>query len=398
MTVHSPLAGADEFERPPWVLVSAGFHQQGGQSKANAALADYLLRRGHAVHLVAHDIDARLAKRAGVTLHVVSRPGAFDMAAWLLLDYRGQQVARAVTARAPRAYVVVNGSCCHWGDINWVHCVHHAWKSADAGAPLWFKVKNRLSRLWARRRERRIVRSARLVIANSEQTQRYLIEYLALRPERVRVIYLGAEAGQTPITPEERARERRLLGLSPDQPVVLFAGALGHDRNKGFDTLLRAWQDLVQGGNWDVQLLAAGSGTGSHIWQQRARAAGIADRVRFIGFTERMNELLAAVDLLVSPVRYEAYGLNVQEAICRGVPALVSARAGVVERYSPELAEAILPDPEDWHDLAERLRCWRADMHGWRERFQSLGDELRAYTWDRMAAGIVDLAEAASPV
>ena len=37
--------------------------------------------------------------------------------------------------------------------------------------------------------------------------------------------------------------------------------------------------------------------------------------------------------VLVSAPRHEAYGLNVQEAHCRGLPDLVSASAGVAERY-----------------------------------------------------------------
>jgi glycosyltransferase involved in cell wall biosynthesis len=128
-------------------------------------------------------------------------------------------------------------------------------------------------------------------------------------------------------------------------------------------------------------------------WQARIAAAGLAGRVRLLGFTDRVFDLLAAADLLVSPVRYEPYGLNVQEAIGRGVPALVSARAGVVERYPQTLTDMILPDPDDWSDLAARLLRWRADVAGWRERFRPLAESLRAQTWERMAEQIVDLAE-----
>jgi hypothetical protein len=98
--------------------------------------------------------------------------------------------------------------------------------------------------------------------------------------------------------------------------------------------------------------------------------------------------------VLVSPVRYEPYGLNVQEAVCRGVPALVSARAGVVEQFPPDLADMVLPDPDDARDLGARLRRWRADADGWRRRFAPLGAALRARGWDAMAAEIVELAEA----
>ena len=75
------------------------------------------------------------------------------------------------------------------------------------------------------------------------------------------------------------------------------------------------------------------------------------------------------------------------------MPALVSARAGVTEQYPKELQAMILPDPDDAHDLACRLRCWRKDIDHWRSAFQILSDCMRRRTWKHMAAEIVALAE-----
>ena len=74
MTIASPTTNGAAPSRPPWVLVSAGFHGRGGQSRANAALAEYLLRRGHPVHLVAHDLEEGFLDRPGCTVHPVHRP------------------------------------------------------------------------------------------------------------------------------------------------------------------------------------------------------------------------------------------------------------------------------------------------------------------------------------
>jgi glycogen synthase len=103
--------------------------------------------------------------------------------------------------------------------------------------------------------------------------------------------------------------------------------------------------------------------------------------------------VLAASDLLVSPVRYEAYGLNVHEAVCRGVPALVSRRAGVAERYPAALSEMLLPDPEDASDIAARLLRWRRSMHGWKKEFGTFAAELSRRSWADVAEEIVALAE-----
>ena len=87
----------------------------------------------------------------------------------------------------------------------------------------------------------------------------------------------------------------------------------------------------------------------------------------------------------MSPVRYESYGLNVQEALCRGVPAIVSASAGVAERYSSALHELLLPDPEDVNDLICRMLRWRTHRDDWRARVIEFSKALRAYSWRDMA-------------
>jgi glycosyltransferase involved in cell wall biosynthesis len=395
MALSLPSVEAWGAGRAPWVLVSAGFHYRGGQSRANAALADYLLARRTPVHLVAHEVDRRLLDHPGVTVHRVPRPAGADFLGNLFLRRRGRAVARRICGAQPGARVLVNGGNCRWPDINWVHYVHNAWRPPSQGAPLWFKVKNALAGAAARRQERRALTCARVVIANSEQTRTELIARFGLEATRVHNVYLGGDPAWRPATAAERAAARDWLGQPGHRPLAVFVGGLGHDERKGFDTLWSSWRSLCQDAAWDVDLVVAGDGARTAFWQTGVRASGLGERVRLIGFTERVFDLLAAADVLVSPVRYEPYGLNVQEAVCRGVPALVSARAGVVERYPRELADMILPDPGDWRDLAARLVRWRADVSGWRRRFEPLARELRSYSWNEMARRIVAVAEQA---
>ncbi len=390
--------------RCPWVLVCGGFHDRGGMDRANAAVAAHLLDRGHAVHLVAHSVDAALGARPGVTVHLVRRPARSFLAGELLLGRKGREVARRVTREDARARVVVNGGCCAWPDVNWVHCLHEAWPCHDVGAPAWFKVKNRFTKALSRWRERSALAAARVIVANSEKTRRDLTRHLGLPAARVRTVRLGSDLNWGPATPEERSAARRWLGLAPggwgrnapdahERPVVAFVGALSHDNNKGLDTLLATWGRLCARPAWDADLIVAGGGNAVAAWERRVAAAGLAGRVRMLGFTDRVRELLAAADLLVSPVRYEAYGLNVHEAICRGVPALVSASAGVAELYPAELGEMLLPDPEDAGDLEARLLRWREGVEGWKVRFAPLGEALRQRTWKMMAEEFVAVAE-----
>ena len=124
------------------------------------------------------------------------------------------------------------------------------------------------------------------------------------------------------ITDSERRAAREALGIG-DRRVAVFIGALG-DRRKGFDVLFDAWRGLAADPAWDVDLFVVGAGAEREAWMQQAREAGLAERIRFLGFRSDVASVLAAADVLVHPARYEPYGLGVHEAICRGVPAIVT--------------------------------------------------------------------------
>jgi glycosyltransferase involved in cell wall biosynthesis len=296
--------------------------------------------------------------------------------------------------KAENARVIVNGGNCSWDDVTWVHYVHAAYRPQTAA--------NRLHRLksWAMHRynlatEQQTLLRARLVMCNSLRTCRDVVERVGVPEGRARVVYYGVDPIRFgAVTPAERAESRAALRWPSDRPVATFVGALG-DRRKGFDTLFAAWQMLCTDPRWDCDLAVVGSGAEAHAWQARANECGLRERSRFLGFRQDVPRILAASDVLVHPARYEAYGLGVHEALCRGIPALVSADAGVAERYTNELHGLLIDDPNDPEDLAERLRHWRANLEETRTDLIPLSDALRGHTWDHMAREIVQFVQAA---
>lgn len=377
---------AARVEPPPWVIVAGGFHERGGMDRANAALAKHLVSGGIPVHLVAHEIDDAFGEHPLVTAHVVPRPMGLPAVAEQWLAWTGTRVAQSVTRAAPLARVVVNGGNCSWPDINWVHALHAAWPVRDDGAPWWSRHRNRRLKELARRRERAAIGQARIVIANSESTRQAVAEHLAVPRERVHRVYLGSDPSWGPIDVSERLSARAAFGIQRNVPVVAFVGALGSDVNKGFDVIWDAWARLRSSGRWDGHLVVAGDGWRLRRWQEAAAQDG---SIHFLGFTSKIREVLAASDLLVSPVRYEAYGLNVHEALCCGLPVMVTRTAGVAERFESVMAGALLPEQISPDDLAGRLRSWRDDLAGWRDRAASTAQRIRARSWDDMAAEIV---------
>jgi glycosyltransferase involved in cell wall biosynthesis len=359
--------------------------------RANHALAKYLARREDAeVHLVAHRAWDDVTALPNVRLHQAPRPLGSHLLGIPFLAQSGCRWARRLTAKGAR--VVVNGGNCTWGDINWVHYVHAAWIPKQGGG--WARrAKTALLHRYFRRSERTCVRQARLVVANSEQTRTLVIERLGVPAEGVHTVYYGIDAEQFhPPTEQERAIARAALGVTDDRPLVVFVGALG-DLRKGFDTLFEAWRLLCADSTWDARLIVVGAGSALRGWQLRASEADLGGSIEFLGFRSDIPAILGACDILVSPTRYEAYGLNVQEAICSGLPAMVSASAGVAERYPAELEDLLLPDSCDARDLADRLRRWRGALEHYRARVTPLSEALRLRTWDMCAADIVRLAE-----
>ncbi|MBV8780733.1 MAG: glycosyltransferase family 4 protein [Phycisphaerae bacterium] len=352
---------------------------------ANLRFAEYCARAGHPVHTVAHHADQSLLALPGVVFHRAARPLHADLLGMPFLRRAGLRVAAAVAKAGGR--VVVNGGNCQWPDVNWVHYVHAAYRPSSATG-LARRAKAAIAHASFLQRERQAITKARLVIANSNRTKKDLIEYLSVDPERILTVYYGCDAAFAPPDAAERAEARSKMGWMDDRPRVAFIGALG-DRRKGFDTAFEAWRILCRQSSWDADLIVIGRGAELPQWKQRAADAGLVNRIHFLGFRKDVPLILRACDALVAPTRYEAYGLGVQEALCCGLPAIVSADAGVAERYPVDLNGLLLQDANNSAELASRLNRWREDLSGMSTKVRSLSQQLRLRSWDTMAGEIL---------
>lgn len=368
-----------------WLLASGDFVPLGGMDTANHGLASYLARQANTeVHLVAHQVSPDLAALPALHVHRVPRPFGSYALGEPLLTRAARRAVRALMARGAR--VVANGGNVDAHDVSWVHYVHAAYRPSAGGVINGAIVRAKYNGHVAA--ERRALRGARVVICNSARTVTDVVEQVGVDPARVRQVDYGIDPIR--FRPCLDSREAKAAcGLSPDRPLAMFIGALG-DRRKGFDTLFTSWAALCARAEWDVDLIVAGSGSELPAWRARVAAhPDLAGRVHFLGYRTDIPALLAAADLLVHPARYEAYGLAVHEALCCGVPAIVSASAGVAARYPSELRGLLLGDPESATELASRLRSWRDARDECRARTIALSSVLRARTWDHMAQDFV---------
>ena len=371
-----------------WALAAGDFTPLGGMDRANHALARYLASAGREVHLVAHRVWPDLAAMPGVVVHEAARPLGSHLLGMPLLSRKAATVATRLGANA---HFLSNGGNTPWRRATWIHYLHAAYEPDAVSA------RARLTGSAGRRRavagETRAIVAATRIICNSVRTADDVLRHYRIPADRVSVVYYGidaalyGEAGDA-----ERHAARASLGIDAARPLAIFVGALG-DRRKGFDVLFDAWRELCGDDGWDADLLVVGAGSERESWQRRAGEHRIDSRIRFLGFREDVATLLSAADVVVHPSRYEAYGLGVHEAICRGLPAIVSANAGIAERLPPALRPLTLPSPPDTTTLVARLRAWRSDVSGWRQQARTFGARMRGHSWDDMAREIAAVVE-----
>jgi glycosyltransferase involved in cell wall biosynthesis len=172
----------------------------------------------------------------------------------------------------------------------------------------------------------------------------------------------------------ERETLRAGHGLGPRTVVVLSAASLV--RRKGLDLLLEAFARTAPGR--DTVLWLAGDGPERTALETRAARPDLAGRVRFLGRTAAVADLLAAADLVAMPSRAEGLGIAALEAMASGRPVLATRVGGLGEAVVDGRTGLLVP-PEDVAALEAGLRRL-IDDPGLRARLGAGGAEhVRAH-------------------
>ena len=167
---------------------------------------------------------------------------------------------------------------------------------------------------------RAAVEAADLVLCVSRFTRARVLGWAAIAPERLVVLPNTVGAA---FTPGDGSALRAAWGLQ-DKRVLLTVGRMdSRERYKGHERVIAAIPELVAAGH-DVVYLVVGEGDDRERLEARAREAGLADRVRFMGSVElpKLIEIYRAADLFVMPSTGEGFGIAFLEAMASGTPAL----------------------------------------------------------------------------
>lgn len=227
------------------------------------------------------------------------------------------------------------------------------------------------------------------VIVFSEQLKRDLQHHYGIRPERVITIPNGVDADRfhPRFRSIHRERIRQEIGLSAQDLAVLFV-ASGNFENRGLPNLLSA---VARRTVSHLKLIVVG---GDRIgpYRDRARALKIEDRVIFLPFTERLEELHAGADALVFPSYYDTFGSVPLEAMASGLPVIVTGSCGMSELIADGVNGLILKDPADIGMLDTLLE--RLSDDDFRERLgRKARETAERQSWDAVAERTLKLYE-----
>jgi len=203
--------------------------------------------------------------------------------------------------------------------------------------------------------DRLMARLATHVLADSPSQREFMIAEGVAPAEKIRVLGDGSICGVdgTRFCPDAalRAVIRRAQGIPEEAVVFLFLGRL--NRDKGVLDLAEAFAAL---GNPDAWLLVVGPDEAGMRAAMETHLGTAQARCRFVGYTDRPEDFMAAADVFCLPSYREGFGMVVVEAAAAGIPAVASRIYGVTDAVA-EGVTGLLHRPGD---VAEIVRDMRA--------------------------------------
>jgi glycosyltransferase involved in cell wall biosynthesis len=231
----------------------------------------------------------------------------------------------------------------------------------------------------------RLSRWADCLVSLSQQITQELLEQ-GFDRERIVEIPNGVDTQRfTPVSAQEKARLRRELHLPTDGPLVIYVGRL-HPQ-KGVETLIRAWQAVIQA-QPRAYLLLAGQGPeherpDRERLRQLAADLGLGASLHFLGHVEPVLPYLQAADVFVLPSFFEGLSIALLEAMACALAVVTTNIGGTREVVRPGV-DGLMIEPGDVPALAAALGRVLGDA----ALAQKLGTEARSRVETQYAADL----------
>lgn len=194
------------------------------------------------------------------------------------------------------------------------------------------------------------------LLADSGSQRQYLIDEGITGPAKIEVLangsMAGVDAGRFRPDADARKRVRLRLGLDESAFCLLFVGRL--TREKGVPDLMEAFRRLGPVfPNLHLLLVGPDEDGFDHSVQDTPN-------IHRVGYTQVVEEYMAAADVFCLPSYREGFGLVLIEAGAAGLPVVASRIYGITDAVV-EGGTGLLHRPGDVADLVDKLETLIAD-------------------------------------
>ena len=233
---------------------------------------------------------------------------------------------------------------------------------------------------------RRASRMAGALIAVSDDVARTIDAEIGPAAGRLVTIPNGVDVERYAGGPDRAVRGE--IGVPEAAPMFICVAKMLEQ--KGHRHLVDALS-AAAGGDQAIHVALLGDGPLRDEIETRARAAGVADRVHFLGTRSDVPRLLSAADAFVLPSLWEGLPMALLEAMAAGLPVMATSVSGTRQVVEDGRTGMLVP-PGDAAGLA-RAMGRLADDAGLRARLGAAGREhVRAeFSVERQARRHLDL-------
>ncbi len=263
------------------------------------------------------------ARGIGLQAHGIAEQGRFDRAVVQLLRERiAASAPDIVQTHNTKSHLLLRLSGV-WRQTPWI-AFHHGYTAEDWKMRLYNHCDN-----WSLRTPRRVVTVCEPFVAEMRGR--------GVERDRIDVVPNGVEPAR-PLRDGELAGWRERSGAREGEPVLVAIGRLSHE--KGHHVLLAALARL-RDRPW--RLVVAGDGIAGEQLRAQAAAAGIGDRIAWLGLQPDVRPLYSLATVFVLPSLSEGSPNVLLEAMAAGAPSVATAVGGVPETVTDGETALVIP-------------------------------------------------------
>jgi glycosyltransferase involved in cell wall biosynthesis len=166
------------------------------------------------------------------------------------------------------------------------------------------------------------------IFAISDFIKENMLRTYPVKASKVPIVYNGVDTSR--FKPDHKLRKviRNKFNIKDDDFVLGFAGRL--DEAKGLSELIDAFNMWIKHDDVSQKLLIVGEETRNtnsnyrNCLIKKINELSLVDRIIFTGFSDNPQNELNAMDTFVMPSWKESFGMVATEAMCTGIPIIIS--------------------------------------------------------------------------